>query len=494
MALTKIRNRMIADAPAQVTDFGASTALADNTAAFQAALNTGLDVKIPPGDWRMVGPITLTTNGQMLIGSGSDTNILSTSTINDVIRVGSGAQINGVVVRNLNIYSTVKKTAGAAVRIRAALRCDVVECAIPSFEHYAINGGANGGTRLYDGIVYEACGDCDISDIDMWGLGRDAIRVNGDVNFNAELSIRGARIAHAERYGVYCGGGFGGLSLDEGAISACWRNVCIDKVITNTPNREIFISGQFSIDAASDCNVWIGPQAVSILEFNSCWIASAGHTTGIGPSQSGMEGIHVDPDNANLTMRITGGKIFNNKGWGIVVNGGQVIIDGVHIVSNGVGMGASGHGIWVVASDGNNGPFQISDCNFSGNTGYDIRFDTSSPTALMVTDNIFRSTGPGTFSAPSLSTSENIVVQRNIGYRTQSSGAGAVASGTSSVTVSHGLAGTPTCVQVTPFNTIPEGGTFSVQSVNATTFTVSIGSNAAANRDFFWTANLGAQI
>ena len=72
MALTKIRNRMIADAPAQVTDFGASPALADNTAAFQAAINTGLDVKIPDGDWKLAGPLTITTLGQYLTGSGGN--------------------------------------------------------------------------------------------------------------------------------------------------------------------------------------------------------------------------------------------------------------------------------------------------------------------------------------------------------------------------------------------------------------------------------------
>lgn len=489
MALTRNRHRMISGSAALVTDHGAATASLDNTAAFQRAIDTGLDVHVPPGDWSLAGPITLTTAGQYLTGAGADCRILSTSTTADIIRVGNGTdEVRGVVVKDIGVYASVVKTAGVAIRFRKAKACSVFDCLVSSPTDFSTSG-----VKLYDGIVFEGAFSCRVEGCDMWGFGRDAIRVSASGVYNAELTIsNNCWLTYAERYGVYCGGGFGGLHLESVSISACWRNVCIDKLITTTTNREIFIT-QASIDASSDANIWVGSEACSTIEATGMWCASAGRTTGVGPSEVHKTGIQIDPGNASLTLRITGGKIYNCAGAGMAINEGSIFMNDVLVTDNGTGTGLSDHGIWIVAAAGNEGPIQITNCYFVGNAGYDLYVD-----GLMVysriTDNVFRGGGSGTVYATPDVTGFTNIIQRNIGYLTSNQGTGTILSGGTSVVVNHGLVATPSNIQVQANNTIPEGRGFAVNTVTSTQFTVLISSAAAADRDFFWSASVGVQV
>lgn len=489
MALTKLRNRMISDAVAVITDYGASPSSSDNTAAIQRAIDTGLDVHVPPGDWSLIGPLTVTTAGQYLTGSGADCRLLSTSLTADIIRVGNGTnEVRGVVVKDLGIYASVAKTAGVAIRFRLAKACSVFDCPVSSPTDFATSG-----VKLYDGIVFEGAFSCRVEGCDMWGFGRDAIRVSASGVYDAELTIgNNCWITYAERYGVYCGGGFGGLHLESVSLSACWRCVNIDKLITTTTNREIFIT-QASIDASSDANIWVGAQGTATIECTGMWCASAGRTTGVGPSETNKTGIQIDPDNANLTMRITGGKIYNCSGAGMTINEGSIFLNDVLVTDNGTGAGLSDHGIWVVANAGNEGPLQITNCYFTGNGAYDLYID-----GLLVysriTDNVFRGSGTGTVSASPNTPSATNIVQRNVGWLTSNQGTGTILSGGTSVVVNHGLAGTPSNIQLTANNTVPEGRGLAVTTITSTQFTAIVSTATVADRDFYWSASVGVQV
>ena len=147
-----------------------------------------------------------------------------------------------MVISDIRFYATVVKSGGAAIRFRKALRCHVETCMVLSPQDFQTFGA-----KLWDGVVFEACADCKIDGCSMWGFGQDAVRLYGDDIYNGEINITGGSwITYASRYGVACLGRFGGLRLDSGDISACWRNLCIDQLATpGFPNREIFISGQF---------------------------------------------------------------------------------------------------------------------------------------------------------------------------------------------------------------------------------------------------------
>jgi hypothetical protein len=471
-----------------IMDFGAVDGASDNLTAIQAAVTTGKNVHIPDGDWRLSAAVSVITPGQRIIGSGGKCRISTTSATTDIFTVGNNTDIiSGVSFEGLRLYSTVTKSAGAAIRFRKAKLCDVRSCGISSELDFGLTG-----VRLWDGIVYEEASDCVIDDCSMWGFGQDGVRIYGSAAQNAEISVTGGTwIAYAERYGVYLGGRFGGLRLSDGDISACWRNLNIDQLLTpGFPNREIFIGSQFSIDSSSDCNVFIGDQGASIFEADGFWNASAGRVSGIGPSSALGEGLHIDPGNDGLTVRWTGGRIYNCAGAGITMNEGRLLLNDVLVTDNGTGTGVADHGVWVVLAGGNNGPIQITNCYFAGNAGYDLLVEAQLEYSR-ITDNVFRGGGTGTYSGATNTPSVTNIIQRNIGYTTRAEGTGAILTGNTSVTISHGLAGLPSNVTLTALNTVPEGRGLAVDNITTTQFDVIISSAAVADRDFYWSANFG---
>jgi hypothetical protein len=474
-----------------VVDFGAvGDGSTDDLVAFRAAVATGKNVIVPDGDWRLSAAVTIITPGQWIIGSGEKCSIQTTSNVADIFAIGNSVDpISGVVISGLQLFSTVVKSAGAALRFRKAQRCGVRSCGISALEDFT-----GVGTRLWDGILFEEASDCVVDDCSMWGFGQDGIRLFGSATQNAEISITGGTwITYAERYGVYCGGRFGGLRLLDGDISACWRNFNIDQLLVpGFPNREIFIGSGFSIDAGCDANIWVGSGGVSTFEITGLWCASAGQTTGIGPSEGNKVGIQVDPGNGNMTLRITGGKIYNCTGPGVTLNEGSLFMNDVLVTDNGNGAGLGDCGVWVVAAAGNEGPIQITNCYFAGNGAYDLLIDNQLIFSR-ITDNVFRGGSIGTVLSSSTPNATNII-QRNIGYMTYAQGTGAILTGNTTVTVAHGLVSTPTNIQLTANNTVPEGRGLAVDNITSTTFDVIISSAAAADRDFYWSAMVGPYV
>jgi hypothetical protein len=472
-----------------VLDFGATgNGSTDDLAAFQLAVNTGKNVYIPDGEWRLSGAVSVTTAGQQITGSGAKCRIQSTSTTADFFTVGDGVSvIRSVKFRDFVMFATVTKVAGAAIRFRLSQWCAVESVQVSSVKDFQASG-----VRLYDGIVFEATFGSRVDACDMWGFGRDAIRVYGDATYNAELTIsNNCWIAYAERYGVYCGGSFGGLHLESVSVSACWRDVCIDKAVTATANREIFIT-QASLDASSDANLWIGEGAAAFIECTGMWVASAGRTTGVGPSSANGVGVHVDPNNSSLILRITGGKFYNCIGAGLTMNSGKLFMADVAVTDNGSGAGLSDHGVWFPAAVGNVGPAQIVDCYFESNTGYDLYIEDQLVYSR-ITNNVFRGSGTGTLNGTNAPSATNLVAN-NIGYRTRADGTGTILNGNTSVVVNHGLVNTPTNIHITPLAAHPDGDGFYVVTASSTTITVGMTTAALADRSFYWVANYGVSV
>lgn len=461
----------------------------DDLAAFLAAVATGKDVYVPEGDWRLSAAVTITVSGQQIRGAGGRCSIQTTSDTAHIFVVGNGTDtIQNVTLRDFKMFSTVAKTAGAGIRFRKAKWCSVENVQVSSVSDYDASG-----TRMWDGVVFEGAFGCRVTGCDMWGFGQDAVRVYAAGALDAELTIsNNCWIAYAARYGVYCGGGFGGLHLESTSISACWRNVCIDKVMTTTANREIFIT-QASLDASSDVNLWIGEGGASFVECTGMWCASAGRTTGVGPSAANCEGVHVDPLNDSLTLRWTGGRLYNNTGPGLTMNEGRLLLNDVLVTDNGSGAGSADHGVWIVSAAGNSGPVQITNCYFEGNTGYDLLIEDQLVYSR-ITDNVFRASGLGGYSGTANAPNSTNIIQRNLGYVTRKEGTGTIALGNTSVTISHGLAGLPSNISVTALTAVPEGRGLAVANITTTQFDVIVSTATAADRSFYWAGCYGPYV
>ena len=96
MSLTKVSYSMIAGATANIIDFGAdATGVADSTAAFQAAVDSGAkSIFIPPGTFKITAPIDIPTNqgsdAVHIFGAGKQQSILQASgTFKTIINIGN---------------------------------------------------------------------------------------------------------------------------------------------------------------------------------------------------------------------------------------------------------------------------------------------------------------------------------------------------------------------------------------------------------------------
>lgn len=95
MTLTKATYSMIDGSPANVLDFGAvGDGVADDTAAIQAALNSGVKhVLIPPGTYRLTNTLTLNGNGYRIVQAGNLNSVLLKDFSGPVIQWNAGEVI-----------------------------------------------------------------------------------------------------------------------------------------------------------------------------------------------------------------------------------------------------------------------------------------------------------------------------------------------------------------------------------------------------------------
>lgn len=98
-----------------VRDFGAvCDGVADDTAAIQAALNTGLCVMLPStGTCKITSTLTISVNGTTLAGSGQASSILTCS-VNNVTMISVSADVTHVTIRDLFMTRSVTAIAGGS--------------------------------------------------------------------------------------------------------------------------------------------------------------------------------------------------------------------------------------------------------------------------------------------------------------------------------------------------------------------------------------------
>ena len=109
MSLTKVSYSMIQGSPVNILDYGASTSSANNTVAIQAALDTGLDVYIPPGEFICTDTLSMSTPYQTLFGNGKGSQITFTfasSKIGLIAGKPTNIATDKQTIRNLYLLGT----------------------------------------------------------------------------------------------------------------------------------------------------------------------------------------------------------------------------------------------------------------------------------------------------------------------------------------------------------------------------------------------------
>jgi len=223
------------------------------------------------------------------------------------------------------------------------------------------------------------------------------------------------------------------------------------------------------------------------------------HTGNIGTVVKGNECIsntlsglafNLDSRNCLVVGNISGG----NGHSGIYLGGSyRNTVCGNNIYNNSVGNSDTYSGIHLAAITGTNSTRNIIIGNHINDTqgtptqkyGYN-EADSSQNYNTIIGNHT-----QGNVSSHMNVQGANDIVRDNLGYVTENSGTATVANGQTTVTVTHGLATTPTRVQVTP-TLLSNAASFWVTAKGATTFVINVNADpGAGTATFDWRAVVG---
>jgi len=203
-------------------------------------------------------------------------------------------------------------------------------------------------------------------------------------------------------------------------------------------------------------------------------------------SGGGYHGLYL---NESARTWVIGNRIVDNGGWGIpLINADRCLVLGNHVRANTV------NGIRCNVNDGGTHGDNIIAMNMTLDNGeYGIYTQESDGTNEnnLVIFNIAQGNTPDMDD-----TATGTILKNNTGYVTENQGVATIASGTTSVTVSHGLDKTPDVsdIQVTPIESLGAASFFYVDrtTVDATSFDIVVDADPTQDVDFAWEAKINA--
>jgi hypothetical protein len=478
-----------------VLDFGAvGNGVTDDTAAIQAALNTGQVVYLPAGIYQINAPLTITQNNSGIRGNGIGSMIRTTSATADVFLIGDGSsEISGLLFSDFVVWSSVVKSAGYAFNSRFVTDSKWENINVGNQDLYA----SAGGHRMYYGWFFDRFETVGI--FGGWCVTKnDGVRMRGNANdtfageFVIDNNTRFVRQNETGACGIRIGGNCGGIYLRRGDVSIAETGVIIDTSLSlaattaTKRNREIFIQG-FNVDSCKKWGIKQVSESVAVLTMSNPWAASC------GTDDDGSGGIYIGGGTTVIPIVSISGSpyIYNNVGPGIELNGGFVTIDGGQIILNGRSA-SGGHGIVFGATLPPVFSVSGTDIAYNGNVtkGYGIEI----PAALNnfnIVGVTFHNNGQGGINNAS-GFGPTKIIQNCFGYVTQNSGVATIPSGVSSYDVTHGMSVTPQVLELTPLGQ-PQSASWNAGSTTSTQFTIFVGATTSAQRQFFWRASVVGQ-
>ena len=346
----------------------------------------------------------------------------------------------------------------------------------------ALNNGAvysdHDNTIIQDNLVDTINGNGLDIDVAQEGIISDNVIKNvtstGDqgysivTGYNADnIVISGNTISGASR----------GIANHIGGSTASDNHIIVNNLLQDSPNAKdsaIKLLDSGHVVKGNRIRNWGDPTPVTGI--GNIGINLSGTTNSIisGNVISGVTtrfgiGINLSTGVGNLVIEnnvIFDTGIVGEKGWGLrILASGD--ITGITIRGNRIfdsGAGVQDYGIFL------QGVTATSKVQIEGN---------------YLEGNVSAAIG----SSSSLSSTVKAI--RNRGFTTESSGTATVASGSTSIAVSHGLGVTPSAkdIQVTPTNDLGSAAKFWISSVGASTFTINVDIDpGASTATFSWSA------
>lgn len=199
----------------------------------------------------------------------------------------------------------------------------------------------------------------------------------------------------------------------------------------------------------------------------------------------GETGIKIQGNNSHIIGCTFDGTVRHS----IRINGTKNVISGNNIFNPGIGSGSPIYDGIIVDNVGGN--LVTGNTFLSDNTGSrsGINF-ANGATGNLAEGNTFTAQGNGWGTGAIIPGSGNIVRQ-HIGWVTEASGTATVASGQTTIAVTHGLSSTPALkdIQVSPTNSLGTATKFWISNPTSTQFTINVDQNpGATTATFVWAA------
>ena len=461
---------------ANVRDFGAvGNGVTDDTAAIQAALNTGRNAYMPSGTYLISSGLSIIIAGQNIIGDGpKQTNILVSGSSYDAITIS--ADYGGV--EGVKIYSSLPRVSGAFININTATRGNYIRTFVFQSAYIGIHISADAViTYIENGEIL----DCTPST----GTG---IIINGGndtfINHIVMDSIGTEPLC--------------GISVKK--TQAIWVSDC-DIINFGTPldiSPNGLLSGlvtwcffsQLALDSSIGSGIQVIPSngaTVKGLFFDNCW------------SSTNNRGVYVASTSGGIvdTVHFTDCTFYNNQLQGALVDnaGGNVRnVEFNNCRAAGNSQAASGVSAGFDISN-NVVNFAVRGCRSGAHAGfpatqsYGILIGTGCNEYVITDNNLIGNVTAAAFDN-SKSTSTFRSVSNNVGYITESKGISTISSGNTSLTVSHGMQSTPSTVFITPSNVNLNGRSFWSGTYTSNNFDIEISSSMVVNSNFCWLASI----
>ena len=468
----------VKDAPYNATGNGTT----DDTAAIQAAIDslgaTGGVVHIPAGTYKTTAAITIANAKTNIQGDGVEATVIAPATAAQnafVFQTASGP-IASCSINDLDIAPTAAITDCIRVIDHFWFRARNVR-----FPDTA--GSFASGINLYKGATaYLAI----LENVFSLSVGSGAgVRVGengtGDIQnvflYNCHLNngTAGLRVKNV-----------GGLVWIGGEALSCTRAATFEAGGTDRI-KGVFCSNIFFDNADQELiriTVDATTARVSGVGFSNCSMNFSQNGGGVliaGQSSSTGRLERVRFDSCDI--------LLNEQAGAYLTNCRDIHFIGCNVQGNSVAGAGSFAGLFadtgVQGLQVTGGTFGGGD-EFAATQSYGIGLAApASQIRIAGVDLGGNATGPLSDSGAS-----DVVIRDCVGYRTSNAGAATVASGTSSIAVTHGLAATPAKedVLITPVADVVER--YWVSATTSTTFTITLSANAAANRFFGWRASV----
>jgi parallel beta-helix repeat protein len=468
-------------------DFGAvGDGITDDTIALQAAITAAYGaVLYLPGKTYLVSALTI-ASGISISGAGyARTTIKLKASANTIPLTISAA--NNVVLSDLTVDGNKAANASGFSCVRTTGACDAPEFHRVRFLNAKTDGLSQAGTvskMVVSGCVAEYCGNDGFS-----------------ISSATTSLITGNRSNNNGRFGI--------------VVTSDYNRVVGNTCYSNTSTGIALVGGDYCVATGNSCfgNTGHG------LQFNAC---TNSIQSGNNCSSNGLSGL-------DQTLGCTNCTTIGNLSWGNTVRGieidsgtYQAIVTGNTVLNNGeVGISVYRSPGTIVTNNqclnnGNTtaprygirlwddvGTLASSGClianNFLGdNRGgsatqtHGLGIDDANVVNTILTGNNF----VGNVTLPILTAAPALNIKRardNIGWITQSEGSSAIASGTTAITVNHGLSVTPVArdfqLMATSGSTADPGQIW-ISGITATQFTVNCRTNpGVGGLNFLWKAS-----